>query len=773
MDQPLPTVIDPDAIRTFCSMLFGYLEGRVPVRLISEKDTPHQPPVSEFIEVNKVGKHLVTAAAAAARARRAVFVVPGSTDQAVSARAEDIRETGVILVDLDEGDIPAKRDHLVRYLGPASMEVASGGKTDLGDAKLHIYWRLSEAAHGDDLVRVAEARRLLARKVGADPSFASLHQPIRVAGTAHGKAGKLTPVRILLRNEREYDLGELSDAISAMPPLAEVHYQDDLGEFGRHAPSTGDLSLLPIHAGSRDVITRFDAVSRVIGHWIRNARVGRCSIHEAWEAVADHNEAMIRPPWDTGRLRREFEALLRKDINETGPLPTRPAAGDSVSGVASDGALALSEDGLADRFASHHAETWKHVTLWGQWYQWTGTHWRRDETSAAQELTRMVCRAAATQAGKTREAARIASLRTITSVQRIAAGDARIALPTEAFDQYPMLLNTPGGVIDLSTGEDSPHQPSLLITQINAVATSSSCPRWLSFLDEVTAGDVDLQGYLRRLAGYCLTGRTDEQVFFFLFGSGANGKSVFTQTIASVLGAYAATAAADTFSASGINRHLTALAGLRASRLVIVSETEADEAWAEARIKAVTGGEKIRANFMHKDHFEFAPGFKLIISGNHRPRLSGAGEAMRRRLHVVPFSVTIPIERRDPRLSEALQEESGGILSWMIGGCREWQQRGLAPPSAVLDAARDYFDDEDLIGRWIADRCDLGTSHRASSSMLFADWAEWTTSHGFDKRNGRYLGEQLRSRGLRQAKVGQVRGWHGIGLRGRRPGGAP
>lgn len=191
------------------------------------------------------------------------------------------------------------------------------------------------------------------------------------------------------------------------------------------------------------------------------------------------------------------------------------------------------------------------------------------------------------------------------------------------------------------------------------------------------------------------------------------------------MGDYAATATLDTFMASPGNRHLSELAGLRAARLVQVPETEADRSWAEARIKSVTGGEKIRATFMRQDFFEFAPQFKFLVAGNHRPTLIHVGEAMRRRLHLVPFTVTIPSERRDRDLAAKLHAERDGILGWMLQGCLEWQRIGLAPPACIADAAAEYFAAEDLVGQWIEECCVLGAGERSTSAALFQSWKAW------------------------------------------------
>ena len=130
------------------------------------------------------------------------------------------------------------------------------------------------------------------------------------------------------------------------------------------------------------------------------------------------------------------------------------------------------------------------------------------------------------------------------------------------------------------------------------------------------------------------------------------------------------------------DRHPTDLAGLRGARLVIVSELEKGARWAEAKIKALTGGDKISARFMRQDFFEFTVTFKIMISGNHKPSLSAVNEAVRRRFHLIPFSVTIPPAERDIHFFDKLKSEWPGILKWMCEGYLEWHEKGLgAPPS--------------------------------------------------------------------------------------------
>lgn len=751
--------IDYAAIETFVDVVFAGLEGHVPVRAFSEKGTPDQKPLTEFHLPENLTSALKRLAGQADQQSRGVFVVPAAVDEPGSAKSADIRQTRVVVVDLDAGDIEAAVRHLTTHLGIPNLDVASGGTTADGEIKRHLYWTLMQPAKQADLERVRAIREMIAVKVGADLSFRSLHQPIRVTGTIHGKGGVKSSVSILDHHPQCYDLDALEKAARAMPPLVEFQPRTEVTSGSGTGLTYRALATRPVHAAGVDGITRFEALSNVIGHWIRLYRRGEVSLKEAWKSVVDHNAALIVPPWEEDNLRREFDALLRNDVQEKGPIASPPSSVEA-------GMTPHSDDALAAAFVTTHGKAWRHVAIWGAWFCWQNGKWAQDETGEVRELARLVCRKDALGADKPGEGRRIASDKTIAAVLRIAAHDRQVATPSAAFDVYPWLLNTPQGVVDLKSGELRPHDPQLMLTQMTKASPGEGCQRWTAFLAEITNDDEDLQAYLARFAGYCLTGSTSEQVFAFFHGWGANGKSVFLHALAAVMGDYAKTAANDTFMATRSERHLTEIAGLRAARLVVVPETEHDRTWAEARIKAVTGGEKIRANFMRQDHFEFTPQFKLIVAGNHRPALTGVGEAMRRRLHVVPFTVTIPPEHRDKDLSQKLLAEIDGILGWAIAGCLQWQEIGLRPPACIATAADEYFASEDTIGLWIEDCCCMGAQLRAAAAALFKSWCSWARDNGHEHGTQKMLGSALKDRGCVACKVSGQRGWQGIGLKG-------
>jgi putative DNA primase/helicase len=214
--------------------------------------------------------------------------------------------------------------------------------------------------------------------------------------------------------------------------------------------------------------------------------------------------------------------------------------------------------------------------------------------------------------------------------------------------------------INLETGAVRESRREDMCTKIAAVYADPDCetPVWTNFLGRVTNYDGELQKYLQRVVGYCMTGDTIEHVLFFLYGTGANGKSVFVNTVSAIFNDYAVVAPMELFVQQRNPRHETELAHLWGARLMVAQETERGARWAEAKIKALTGGDKITARFMRQDFFDFVPKFKIMISGNHKPFLRGVDEAIRRRLHLIPFTCHDPAKGARP---EALGEAETGV----------------------------------------------------------------------------------------------------------------
>jgi putative DNA primase/helicase len=330
-----------------------------------------------------------------------------------------------------------------------------------------------------------------------------------------------------------------------------------------------------------------------------------------------------------------------------------------------------------------------------------------------------------------------------------------------------MLLGTPGGTVDLRTGEMRKAVPGEMITKITAVAPAAApdCPTWLRFLKRVTGESTELQDYLQRAGGYCLTGLIAEHAMFFNYGTGANGKSVLMGTIASIIQDYHRAAPIETFTVSNTDRHPTDLAGLRGARLVTVTETEEGRRWAQSRISMITGGDKISARFMRQNYFDYLPNFKLWISGNHKPGLRSVNEAIQRRMNMLPFAVTIPEGERDKNLPEKLKAEWPGILRWLIQGCLEWQRIGLAPPAVVTEATAAYLEAEDVILAWIEDCCDREKSEWQAIEALHSSYRNWAAESEEYDGGKRWFGKCLEDRGFGRKKRHGDRGHIGLRVR--------
>ena len=407
---------------------------------------------------------------------------------------------------------------------------------------------------------------------------------------------------------------------------------------------------------------------------------------------------------------------------------------------------AFSDDSLALSFTDANRDRLRYVAMSGKWYEWTGTVWREDTTLHVFSLARDLCRGVAAKANESCRS--LASSKTVNAVVSLARADRRTATRLEQWDSNPLLLNTPDGTIMLETGAIRDHEPADYITMSTSVGPGGECPLWHAFLDRVTDGDLTLQAYLQRAAGYFLTGLTTAHALFFLFGLGANGKSVFINTLTGIMADYYTTAPMGMLVASRNERHPTELAGLVGKRLVTAIETEQGTRWDEAKVKALTGGDTIPARFMRQDYFIFVPRFKLLIAGNHKPALNSVDEAMRRRFNLVPFTVTIPEGERDEELGNRLKEEWPGILQWAVTGCVEWRKEGLNPPPKVTEATQEYLDSQNTIKNWLSECTMPEASGEERSSDLFASWKVWCDENGERAGSNRSFSQSLKGLGV-------------------------
>lgn len=445
----------------------------------------------------------------------------------------------------------------------------------------------------------------------------------------------------------------------------------------------------------------------------------------------------------------------------------------------------LTDMGNADRMAHRHGGCIRYCFIWGKWLAWDGGRWHEDNTGKVRQYAKETVRAISDEANACVDAAARAALlkhaRASQSASRLRAMlelmQDQVPVEPSQLDVDAWLLNCRNGIVDLRTGNLLPHEPERFLTKmVNAEYQSDAIATvWKAFLGDIFGNNGDVIEFIQRAVGYALTASVDEQVFFVLYGTGANGKSTFTNTLQSVLGDYAMAGAPTLLiEPRGAERHPTELADLMGKRFVVYQESGSGSRLAETQVKQLTGSDPIKARYMRQDFFTFDPTHKIFLATNHRPDIRGTDHAIWRRIRLIPFEVTIPERKRDPDLPRKLRAEADGILAWAVEGCRAWQDRGLNPPEPVLVATNEYRSEQDILAAFIEECCFLGNGGTVGATDLYCVYKKWSESRGEHPRSQRRFGLALRERGLEHDKDPEKRTviYKGIALRQPELGGA-
>lgn len=486
----------------------------------------------------------------------------------------------------------------------------------------------------------------------------------------------------------------------------------------------------------------------------------------------------FNPPFSIGwsflaQLARPYGYNDVGDIFEaTGEAPDLPLPGEEPAPVYSD-------LWLAEQIINKHRGVLRFVPQRNEWLVWDGSRWKPDAVLMAQNIIQRALKVIALPltrvSGSAKEmkeaeglAKSLTSAKRVADVMRTVRADEAMALPVDALDHDLWSLNTPGGVVDLRSGLALPPDPDALMTKTTRVAPDfgGAAPLWKRFLAEATGGNVELEAYLQRLAGYCLTGSTREEQLTVVFGPGGRGKGTFVNTIAAVMGDYAKNVPFKTFTVERSDSHPTDLAGMMGARLVTAGETTAGRRWDDAKVKMLTGGDPVSARFMREDFFTYKPTFKLIFSVNAQPELRDVDDGMKRRIQMVPFQQKPA--RVDMELKNKLEEEYPAILAWMIEGCLAWQEKSLTPPRNVQIATAEYFEMEDSYGQWLEEATEEADGG-ITSQRLFESWQEWANPRGIYAGTMKRMVNALKSRGLTSWREPETRhrGFAGLQLKER------
>ncbi len=707
-----------------------------------------------------------------------VFFAVNATD-GKGRNTRNIVRVRAVFLDLDGAPLEPV---LAAGLSPHFVVESSPGK-------YHVYWRTDDCPR-DLFERVQLA---LARRFNGDQKVHDLPRVLRVPGFLHHKGSpfRCRELEGVGFDGPPYAIAEIVRTLglefgappgrshtSGLQDAPNGPQSDDRPAQGTN-PRPEDLeaavtapdddsptfeSLVDASklAELRDALTYISADDRdvwiAVGHALKPLGEPGRALWEEWSRTSAKWQPGDARTWDGFKPDRTGYAAVFKRAQANGWQNPRSR---TVAGEAHVEAGALTEDAMALAFVASYGTEYRYVAPWSKWLRWDGKRLREDSTLRVFDCIRGMVRV---RVAGTKQERGTASAGFVTGVERLAHVDQRIAVLPEQLDADPWLLNTQSGIVDLRTGAIHPHDPARLCTRITNAAVDPNHGRelWAEFLRGVTQGDADLEAYLQRVAGYCATGATTEDVLVYLFGIGANGKSSFAEAIAYALGDYAKVFPSEVLMESKGERHPTDLAQFMGVRFAVTSEPASSATWNDSRIKHLTGDAMISARFMRGDFFEFPRTHKTVVVGNHMPRLSDVTHAIRRRVQMVPFrAVFEPVPGKGMR--ERLKEEAGGaILAWIVAGARSWAKAGTAPPLSVTELTADYLSDQDVFGQWLAARCRREPQASALSSDLYMDYLEWCRGQGdrFAKSN-KALSMYLVSAGFKKeaARVGkQFRG---------------
>jgi putative DNA primase/helicase len=427
--------------------------------------------------------------------------------------------------------------------------------------------------------------------------------------------------------------------------------------------------------------------------------------------------------------------------------------------------------GNARLLVALHGQDIAYCEAWKSWVVWDGVRWVKDDTREverrAKDTARKLCMAAAQEQDddrrklKMRHALKSESRYSIQAMVDLARGEPNIIRRAEDFDTNQWLLNVLNGTIDLQTGKLGPHRREDLITKLAPVEFDPTAPRekWLAFLDKIMCSRTVMTDYLQKVVGYSLSGNTAEHVIFFLYGTGANGKSTFLEALRATMGGYAQVMSPETLTRNkggAAGKARGDLVRLKGARLVTTCEMEEGKRLAEGVVKQMTGGDTMIARALYSSEVEFMPTHKIFLATNHKPVITGTDKAIWRRIHLIPFDVMIPEDERiRDYFDTVLRDELPGILAWAVQGCVTWQREGgLRPAEDVVVAVDEYKVDMDRIGAFLNDECVRAKDKRVRAGEVYAAYQDWCREGGMQPLNITRFGRKLTERGLQKERKG-------------------
>ena len=490
----------------------------------------------------------------------------------------------------------------------------------------------------------------------------------------------------------------------------------------------------------------------------------------------------------TEQDRREKIAQLLAQAEPVSPPPDLPAVSDVNARLAE---TPLTDLGNAERFVVRCGADFRHCPSLG-WLAWDGRRWKTagadaEVAMASTEVVRAIQHEAAairgTNADKVVDVRKGApvylsdrisawgraseNVARLEALRRVAAP--MLSVDPAALDADPYLINVENGTLEVRRRPEGeyvalrPHNRGNLITKLMPVHYNpgATAPTFLRFIGDVQPVGA-VRAFIQRWLGLSLIGEARDQKIAFFWGKGKNGKSTLIDVVGFIAGDYGASIPIETFlndgRARGAGQASPDLAILPGVRFLRTSEPERGARLQESLVKLATGGEPIMARHLNRDYFRFYPQFKLTMSGNYRPEVRGNDEGIWRRLLLVPWTVTIADERRDPALPDKLRAEASGILNWLLDGLCAYLDSGLMAPEDVLAATTDYREESDPLGRFLKACTTPAPGGKVASAELYQLFVAWARAEGERVWSQRGFGLAMRETGIRRATA-ELRYW--------------
>lgn len=438
--------------------------------------------------------------------------------------------------------------------------------------------------------------------------------------------------------------------------------------------------------------------------------------------------------------------------------------------------LPTTDYGNARRLIRRDGDRLRFCMQLGEWFFWDGTRWVPDRTGQVDRMVKAAVLAIADEAKSApqsrrqelfRWAASSQSATRLRNAKQVACTEEEVAVAVADFDRDPLLFNCSNGTLRLKPGmiEFGPHDPGDLLTRRANVRfdPEARAPLWESCLNRWLPNPAKAE-YVQRAVGYSFLGEVRENVLFFPLGPGANGKSVFLETVHHIGGDYCAVAEPGLLLQHTHQQHPTGMADLMGKRFVSTVEPDPGKALAEAVVKMLTGGDTVKARRMRQDFFSFDPSWTIWMAANHRPRVKGSDDGIWRRIKLIPFDVRIPPEEQDPGLKDKLKAEAPGILNWVLDGVLAYWERGLDEPDEVRVATADYRHESDPLGLFLDECTRAGAAYSVPSADLYQAWKAWCEENGHRAGSKTAFGRAMGDAGWEKSRTGSSRFYVGLRL---------